>query len=72
MTNFYEVKFKSSLSPGVKTQVYKAESIEDAKRQHARTSEIMAAGIESYEEQLITCSEVTSKSKIKRLQAQGA
>ena len=69
--SFYEVKFRSSLGKEVKTQVYKATDVEDCKRQHERTNQLMSQGLgEEYTAEPITISEVTSKSKIKRLESQ--
>lgn len=70
MTSFFEAKFRSMGSDTIKTQVYKAQDMEDAMRQHARTTEIMCQGNPTYTCDLITMVEVESKSKIKRFETQ--
>ena len=73
MTSFFEAKFTSrpDASKPLKshTQTYKATGLDDAMQQHDRTSNIMRTVHPEYECNLVTISEVVSKSKIKRLTA---
>ena len=69
MTSFFEAQFRSKGSDDLKTQIYKATDLEDAMRQHERTTQIMQTNDSGYTCDLVTMSEVTSKSQIKRLKA---
>jgi hypothetical protein len=61
MMSSFKAKFRTKGIKGTLEQVYKAKDLEDAKRQHERTTQIMQAGNPDYECNLITMSEVKDK-----------
>jgi hypothetical protein len=72
--NFFEATFMSRMTESVQLtsgkQVYKAQDLEDAMKQHDRATAIMQTVHEEYECNLVVMAEVESKSKIKRLNSQ--
>lgn len=69
--SFFKISFKGFVTKKMETQTYKAPDMEDAKRQHERTNELMRHGSDpEYVAEIVTCHEVTSKSELKRLATQ--